>query len=479
MKRLLVVFLAFNCFSALHAQNFKVTLKTPNYKKGIAYLTYHWGTSLNVEDSAAINNNGVAVFSGKRKLPGGIYSIVFPGKTKSFDFFVDKEQVIGITADTSDLLNKTIVVGSKENLLFQQYQKFSAAKIALINKEKVAYNNAVTKEDSALHEKKYNEYNKQLNDYREGILKNSPNSMMSVILKGMRDPKVLNKAPVTHQDSLDNYYYYKDHYWDGVTFMDERLIRTPFFLPRFEKYYREIIVQSPDSIIKEADYQLLLARSSTEMYKFLLNWLTDEYIAPKYMGQDAVFVHLYNKYHSKGLTSWLNEKQQQTISKRAFMLMANLIGEPAANLQMVDTTGKVRPLYDVVSDYTVVVFWDPTCGHCKEEIPRIDSFYNAIWKKNNVKIYSVLSAEIKDDIIQTWKKYIAEHALNEWVNVYQTPEMKKAEEEAGQWGYHQLFDITTTPTIYLLDKEKRIIGKKLTVEQINDLLQVKISTNAN
>ncbi len=45
---------------------------------------------------------------------------------------------------------------------------------------------------------------------------------------------------------------------------------------------------------------LLLARSSPEMYKFLLNWLTDEYINPKYMGQDAVFVHLFEKYHSKG-----------------------------------------------------------------------------------------------------------------------------------------------------------------------------------
>ena len=39
--------------------------------------------------------------------------------------------------------------------------------------------------------------------------------------------------------------------------------------------------------------------------------------------------------------------------------------------------------------------------------------------------------------------------------------------------FRQLYDVTQTPTLYLLDSEKRIVGKKLTVDQLNDLLQVK------
>jgi len=61
--------------------------------------------------------------------------------------------------------------------------------------------------------------------------------------------------------------------------------------------YFFVLPPVPDSIIKEADYILLLARSDSLMYRFLLNWLTDEYIYPKYMGQDAVFVHLFEKRH--------------------------------------------------------------------------------------------------------------------------------------------------------------------------------------
>ena len=471
MRLLSIICIAF-CFNA-SAQSFKVTLQAPQYRSGIAYLTYHMGSNLNVEDSAAVNSSGVAIFAGKRKLVPGIYAIVLPGKRITTDFFVDKEQVISIKIDTTDIINKTIVTGSKENIVFQQYQQHIAMKGKLMEAERQAYTKATTKQDSALHETNYLKYNKELNDYREGVVKNQPKSMMAVLLNAMKEPKGLNNKMISRSDSLENYYYYKAHYWDGITFMDDRILRTPFFLPKFEKYYREITVQQPDSIIKEVDYQLLLARNSPEVYKFLLNWLTDEYINPKYMGQDAIFVHLFEKYHSKGLTSWLNEKQMEAISRRAYMLMANLIGLKAADLEMLDTAGKPAPLYGVKADYTVICFWDPTCGHCKEELPKIDSIYRASWKKNGVKIYAVLSADTKEDLKTEWLKYLHEHNLGEWTNVYQTKEMAAAAVAGQKPGYRQLYDITLTPTLYLLDKEKRIVGKKLSWQQIDELLQVK------
>jgi thiol-disulfide isomerase/thioredoxin len=461
------------------AQNFKVTLQAPQYKSGIAYLTYHMGKNLNVEDSAAVTNTGMAVFSGKRKLPPGIYAMVMPGKRITVDFFVDKEQVISVKVDTTDLINKTVVTGSKENILFQKYQQYIEVKGRLMEAERQAYLKSHTKKDSVLHETNYAKYNNELNEYREGIIRNQPKSMMAVLLNAMKEPTVLMNKMQSHTDSLQNYYYYKAHYWDGISFMDDRILRTPFFLPKFEKYYHEVIVPQPDSIIKEADYQLLLARSNPAVYKFLLNWLTDEYINPKYMGQDAVFVHLFEKYHSKGLTGWLNEKQQATISRRAYMLMANLIGLKAADMEMLDTAGKPSSLYQVVADYTVVCFWDPNCGHCKEELPRLDSVYRASWKKHGVKMYGVLSADSKEDLKPEWIKYIREHNLEDWVNVYQTKEMEATLYAAQKPGYRQLYDITLTPTLYLLDNEKRIIGKKLSWQQLNDLLQVKWNSKTN
>ena len=455
------------------AQNFKVTLQAPQYKSGLTYLTYHMGKNLNIEDSAFVNSNGPAIFTAKRKLLPGVYAVVLPGKRISVDFFVDKEQQISIKIDTTDLTGKTVVTGSKENILFQQYQQYISVKGKLLEVEREGYMKSTTKKDSALHEANYLKYNKELNDYREGIIRDNGKSMLAVLMNAMKEPQGLNKNMRTRNDSLENYYYYKAHYWDGITFMDDRIIRTPFFLPRFEKYYREVLSPQADSIIKEIDYQLLFARNNTEVYKFMLNWLTDEYISPKYMGQDAVLVHLFEKYHSKGLTSWLNEKQQEAISRRAYMLMSNLIGLKAADLDMVDTVGKPSPLYKLAADYTLVVFWDPTCGHCKTELPRLDSIYRASWKKHGVKMYAVLSADAKDDLKKEWTKYIRENKSADWTNVYQTKEMEAAIADSKKPGFRQLYDITVTPTIYLLDKEKRIIGKKLTIEQLHELLLVK------
>ena len=472
MKRFFSTLILILAVCAAKSQ-YQVTLQTPNYKSGLAYLAYYYGKNINVEDSALVNAKGIAVFKKNQKLPPGIYSIVFPGKTKLIDFLVDKEQVITIKSDTIDLLNKTIITGSKENVLFQQYQKYIAVKGKLLQTEQQAYSNSKTKTDSALHENNYKKYNKDLNQYRENIIKQYPQSMLATLFKSMREPEVAIAHPITRQDSITNYENYKKHYWDGITFMDNRIIRTPFFLPKVENYFRNILIPAPDTIIKESDYLLLLARSNTEMYKFLLNWLTDEYIYPKYMGQDAVFVHLFENYHSKGISSWLNEKQLTAISNRAYMLMSNLIGEKAADLDMVDSTGKPTSLYSVNAEYTVVCFWDPTCSHCREEVPRLDSFYQAKWKQEGVRMYGVLSENEKTK----WVQFIKDHNLKDWIHVYQTEETKKAIADAQRPGYKQLYDITQTPTLYLLDKEKRIIAKKLTPQQLDELIDTKIKNN--
>lgn len=454
-------------------QGYKVSLETPNFKSGLAYLTYYYGKNLNIQDSSIISYSGTAVFHKKEKLEPGIYSIIFPGKKKLVDFLVDKEQNIVVNADTSDLVNKTAITGTKENDLFIQYQKFIASKSKALYESQQAYALAKTKKDSVEQEKIYASLNKELVNYREGIINQYPHSMLAELFSAMREPAVLMQNPHTQEDSISNYYYYKTHYWDGISFMDDRIIRTPFFVPKLERYFREVLVQAPDSIIKEADYLLLFARNNPGMYKFMINWLTDEYINPKYMGQDAVFVHLFEKYHAPGISNWLTQKQQKIISDRAYMLMSNLIGNKAADLKMLDIADKPASLYNVRSPYTLVVFWDPTCSHCKEQIPKIDSFYKAKWKKQGVKVYAVLSENEK----AKWISFINEHKLSEWIHVYQPAELKKEEDQKNIANYRQLYDVTQTPTIFLLDKDKRIIAKKLTIPQIDEVLQMKIKNN--
>ena len=152
-------------------------------------------------------------------------------------------------------------------------------------------------------------------------------------------------------------------------------------------------------------------------------------------------------------------------------MMANQLGEPAPELNMLDTTGKAVSLYGIKSPYTFVIFWDPNCGHCKETVPRVDSIYEAKWKALGVKVVGVNVDEAAND---AWKKFINEHHLKDWLHIYQKKEVKEEEAKKGIANFRQLYDVFKTPTLYLLDSEKRIIGKMLNIEQFDDVLMAKI-----
>ena len=119
-----------------------------------------------------------------------------------------------------------------------------------------------------------------------------------------------------------------------------------------------------------------------------------------------------------------------------------------------------------------MVIWDPTCGHCKEIVPKLDSLYDNKWKSEGVKVFSL--AKETDGTRNDWLNFIHQHNLQQWSNVYYSKADDKTRIDAGIPGYSQLYDVQSFPTLYLLDKDKRIIAKKLTYEQIDQVLQEKL-----
>ena len=153
--------------------------------------------------------------------------------------------------------------------------------------------------------------------------------------------------------------------------------------------------------------------------------------------------------------------------------MANQLGLPAPILILNDVNDKRFALHNVKAQYTFVAFWDPTCSHCKVEIPKLDSIYKASWKALDVKVVSV---NINFKEISAWKNFIKEHQLEDWLNGYQTEEDLNREVKEGKpTTIRQLYDVYKTPTFYLLDKNKKIVAKNLSIEQFNDFLQSTIN----
>lgn len=442
------------------------------YQNTKIYIGTNYGNNKVLADSCILNDKSEGLFQSKDKLTPGIYFVVSPKMSILFDFLIDDKQAFKIVADTLDLKNISII-GSNDNTLFQNYSKEINKLFVELNSIENNYKNAKNEKDSARFKEAYLIKDKEIKQNRKTFIEKNPNSMMAFLLNTMQVPDAPSIPIVNGKaDSLYPYRFVKDHYWDNVVFNDNRLIRTPFFEKKLDDYFKNYVSREPDSIIEEVQYMLTVAKTGKEIYPFLLFKFTNKYISPEFMGQDKVFLHIYQNFFAKGDTVLLNEASKKSLRDRAYSLMANQLGLPAPILVLNDVEDKRFALHTIKAPYTFIAFWDPTCSHCKVEIPKLDSIYKASWKGLSVKVVSV---NINTKELSAWKKFITDHQLEGWINGYQTEEDLNREIKEGKpTTIRQLYDVFKTPTFYLLDKDKKIIAKNLSIEQFNDFLQATI-----
>ena len=475
MKRLLLFFvltsISFSLFAQPGENNIRVTIKP--FKDRVVYLGYYFGKGQYVLDSVKLDSDGKGAFTTKEKLWGGIYFVVFPGKRNFSEFVIDKNHDFSIEiSDTLDAMASAKFTNSPENDRYRSYQKFVGEQGTKINALDRELSMAKTKADTTEIQSSVVKERKKIIEWRDEFKKKNPDDILTAFFKALDEPTVppAEQHPNHKYDSSFAYYYYKSHYWDGVAFNDERLIRTPFYEAKLDRYFDEVLLQVPDTIYKECEKMTEAAKSNSETFKFLLDKFIRKYVNPKYMGQDIIFVKLYEKYFRDDQKyDWVNEKYTKFLFDRYWSIVANTIGKPAYDFTMTDTLGAVKRLYDYSDKHIVVCFWDPTCGHCQQEVPKLDSLFQHKWKKMGVNLIGVMV----DGGKEPWMKYIREHHLDGWTHLYQTEEQRTAEKTSSSASYRQLFDIFQTPMLYLLDKDKHIVAKRLNYEQLNELIDRK------
>ncbi|MBV9963833.1 MAG: DUF5106 domain-containing protein, partial [Parafilimonas sp.] len=364
---------------------YQITVTT-NYKNAQLYLGDYYGKRKLLADSAIADSKGVAVFKGNKKLPEGIYFIVSPDRVILFEILMDYGQHFTVFSDSTKP-GEIKFTGSPDNDVFAAYSSFLAKISPKLTSLQQQLHTAKNATDSAAINKELAKTAAELTAYRNNVINNQPNSMLATLLNVAKIPDrpqipIVNGKP----DSLAPFYYVKNHYWDNVDFTNDIVIHTPFFEPKLEDYFKYYVSPDPDSIINEVNYMLLSSRETKELHDYLLGKFTDKYISPEYMGQDRVFLFLFENFYAKGDTTWLNEKQRKYIFDRAYSLMANQLNAQASPLELTDTSGKSVSLYDIKAPLTFVAFWDPHCSHCQAQIPRLDSFYEAKWKNEGVQV---------------------------------------------------------------------------------------------
>ena len=473
MKNWLTICFCLLGFYGLAQTGYEIKVTFKPYKNQYIYLGHYFGKTYPIIDSVKLDNNSTGTFKGSKPLQGGIYLVGYPNRSGFFEILLDKQQFFSVVADSATAPAGIQFIGSTDNDLFNAYQRSVGEKGAQINIVRESLKSATTT-DSVRINQELVRLDQELRVYREKMITEHPNTILSALLLAMKEPILpanLQK-PATREDSVAAFRYYKEHYWEGVNFWDGRLAYTTFFEDKLDRYFNQLVAPHPDSVNKEMDYMLSFAKANAEMERFLLLRFVNRYYSQRYMWEDAVFVHLYEKYFATNLPSWLSEQGKKTITDRAYSLMANIFGSPATEIQLPDSTGKSISLYGLKNEYALVIFWDPLCGHCKETLPKIDSVYQLRWKGQGLGIYAV--AKENEGTRKDWVSFIRDKNLGHWSHVYYSKEAEKERVSNNVPGYSQLYDVQSFPTLYLLDKDKRIVAKKLSFEQIDEILQLKL-----
>ncbi|MCX6279209.1 MAG: DUF5106 domain-containing protein [Bacteroidetes bacterium] len=448
-------------FSKLSGQdNYVIKFKINGKKDTTCMIAYYYSNGTYIKDTLDLDGSGRCTYKAPSDIPKGLYVFVISDKIY-FDFVINNDHKFSMETNASDPTNKMVIKDSPDNQLFYQYLRYNRSKFNEIQAIQDQYKKVGEPKDSAgIYSTKINEINKELIKFKLDIVKKHPESFTAFMINAMREPEITEfpTLPDGRKDSTAAYQYYKSHFWEGVNFTDDRLLRTPVFHNKLKKYFDNIVIQQTDSIIIEIDAMIEKCRPNPEMFKYLVWFTTYTYENSEIMGFDKIFVHVVDKYYVPGQTTWITKDINEKIIKKANKIRPLLIGEKAPNMIMLDTNNQLISMHNIKAKYLMLLFWDPDCSHCKQEIPVIDTFYNENKEKYGLEIFAVCS----DTSVVKWKTALKMKKMN-WINVDGPRSVTE--------DYHGLYDIISTPVIYILNERKEIIAKRLAASKIGFFLE--------
>lgn len=438
------------------AQGYDISFQISGLADTTIYLGNYFAGGTYVKDTTKVDQKGRFVFKGEAPLSKGLYFLVL-NKTKLVDLVIGDDQEFTITTDLDDLVGRMKVEGDVDNKLLLEDKLYNADR----NKEAKPYL-SILKDSTASPEAqqeakaKVIEINKKVEERMRSIATKHEGSTVATFLKANLPVDIPDEEK---EDSVSTYFSYKKHYWDHFDLGNPMMLRMPtdMYAQKLEDYFEKLVAPVSDSVTKEIGALASVAKQSEETYQHFVWNMTLKYQRPKVIGLDGVIVYLYDTFYATGeMDFWANDKLKENIKERADQLRNSLLGMKAHNLVMQDDELKKRALYDMTQKYVVIYFYDPDCGHCKKETPVLKQFYDDT--KHDVGVFTVSA----DTSMAKMREYITKVGIEDWVNVngprtYGDSHLKH-------------YDAFSTPTLYLLNEDKEIIGKKIPSKNLEEFI---------
>jgi len=447
------------------AQNLKIDIKLENVSDSSAYLAHYLDGRIFADDTTKLIN-GAGLFEKDSLLDQGIYVVYLPSQ-KYFDLLIGNDQEFSIKSDSKDFVNKLVIDGSKESEAFADFQKFMKAKTETSKKLQAEYKGKLKDEKAkAEYRELFKKADIEVKAYIKTLNEKFPKpSFVSEFANFTLSPEAPDfntsiAADFPDRDKevkLRNYLWTKNHYLSNLNPADDRYLRTPLLKDKLKFFFENILIQQSDSIIKESVKLIEQARPNKKCFQYYTQYALNYAIKSKIMGVDAAFVDLAKRYYLSGQATWADSTLMANIKERVIKLQYNLLDMKAQDLALETIDGEFVKLHELDANYTVLYFFETDCGHCKKVTPRLKPEILEAYQDLGVKIMAIYTQQEKE----AWQKYIEENELYDFVNCY---------DPNYQTNFRIFFDVYSTPTIYLLDKDKKIVAKRLDIENLKGFL---------
>lgn len=430
---------------------YQITLKINGGNDSVMLLGHYYGKGNRVVDTAYLDKKGRFTFSSTTKsLPEGL--CFFANNKGNYVEFVVYHETPYFDFETqqADWTSNMVVKGSQQNTFFFNFHREQGAISADLDRKQMTMDSVAFRDYCDI------QYTR-LDSIRHAYCDNHPNMFLAKMMRMTRDvnPPLVDD----HGDSLtltQRRDYYLDHYFDNIPLEEPCAIHTPkkVFLDRLMNYFDNVLKYAPpEEIIRHIDPIVDRSKAAPEVFQFLVLTLTQKYLQSNVMVYDQVYVHMVQKYFASEDNFWSEPSSIEKETTRAAKWERLLVGKEAPELILFDTNHIPHSLHATPAKWKLLIFWSPNCGHCQHVIPHIYQLFEKYRDQYDLAAFTILS-EPDDKTRREWKDFLQKHSMNH-------PAWLCLDGGEANVDWHDVYDITSTPQIYLLDENNIIQAKKL------------------
>ncbi len=248
------------------------------------------------------------------------------------------------------------------------------------------------------------------------------------------------------------------HYWDNFDFQDTTGITSPEKTEQILSDYIAILPYVSGQIVQASIFELLSQAEKEKSMFLFFNGLLEKYLYdPNSPFRDEEY-YLHALRFIKASPT-LDEIQKTRFTYQLKSVLKNRKGTKAADFTYTLYDGSMSRMYNVQSDYLLLFFNNPGCHACEEAQAKLEAspIISEAIKSNRLKILAVYP----DEDLTEWKAHQSRIPTT-WINGYDANQSIKDKE---------LYDLRAIPSLYLLSKDKTVLVKDGTAEQVETLLE--------